>query len=89
MRDLDPPCVTDGSEHPASVVIELGLVPTNPPHLGTDRCPKALCCTLGDATVDEHQLEALRRSPPSGLVEHRSGRLVVMGGRGHDRGSYR
>lgn len=47
MRDLDPPCVTDGSEHPASVVIELGLVPTNPPHLGTDRCPQGAVLHAG------------------------------------------
>ncbi|MBM3663585.1 MAG: hypothetical protein FJW94_12010 [Actinobacteria bacterium] len=60
MRDLDPPCVTDGSEHPAPVVIELGLVPTNPPHLDPGRRTKALRRTFGDAPVDEHQPEALR-----------------------------
>ena len=54
MRDLDPPCVTDGSEHPASVVIELGLVPTNPPHLGTDRCPKALGSMVKTSEIQFH-----------------------------------
>lgn len=51
----------------------------DPSHLDPGRSDETLCCTLGDATVDEHELEALRRAPPAGLVEQRSGRLVVMG----------
>lgn len=75
---LDTPRIRDRTEHLAALLVELGFVPPDPSDLHTGGVADTLRTPLGDAPIDQHNLEAFRRAPLPRLVEHRGGRIVVV-----------
>jgi len=47
VSDFDPVTQTDRAEHPTPVNVELGFIPTNPPHLGLHEGPPRWAAHFG------------------------------------------
>ena len=80
--DLDPPGVPDGAEH------RLLVIPPDPTNFEVVLQAEASRGGRGDPAVHQDELESVRETLPSQVLQHQVAGPVLVGRSGHDHGSH-